>query len=169
MKKFMALSAVLVLAGCPTDDGETGETGDTDMIDTDDTDVEPALALSAELTSGGAVLAITNGMEGEWSFGLVQAGTDNDWTGEDCHTGFTTDSGSNLQYCHPSSNTGVTLTLSDFSGLETSDTNTLFSSALDAGSDIGFIVIDPDGNCYVSGETAAVAHWDSLSCMAFPQ
>lgn len=171
MNKFMALSAVLLLAGCPTDDGETGETGDTDVIDTDDTDVA-AMSLSAEVTSTGAVLTITNGVAGDWFFGLTQAGTSDDWTGEDCLNGYTV-SGTTYQWCHPATEAGVTLTRITSTAwndivaeMDGDATKTLFHSGLEG--TVGFYVEDPQGNCYVDGEADAIAQWSSLGCAAFP-
>jgi hypothetical protein len=126
------------------------------------------LSISASLTATGAELTITGGTAGEWFFGLSEMGATDGWTGEDCNRGY--DMGGTIyQWCHPSSNVGVTLTAVPLgpwedivAEMDADATKTIFYDRWQA----AFYVQDPTGACYVDNDTEGA--YAALGCAAFP-
>jgi hypothetical protein len=171
-RMFWTTAIAVTFMGCK--DGECVDSacdtgGETDSGETDsDSDTDLPLAISASLTATGAELTITNGAAGDWFFGLSEFGTTDNWTGEDCNVGYDV-GGTIYQWCHPSANTGVTLTKvtstawADIAAeMDADPTKTLFDSTKTA----AFYVEDPTGACYVDNDTAGA--YATLGCAAFP-
>lgn len=79
------------------DSGDGGDPGDGGMDGgSTATDLDLACAWDGE----GLNVSISGGTSPGYFLGMAETGTSDPWTGEDCYQGFTTGSGSTLQYCH---------------------------------------------------------------------
>jgi hypothetical protein len=151
-------ATLLFLAACSADKLDSAES-DTSAETAPDTDTGTYSGGDREggLTAEGVDVVITNG-SGRYRFGLVQSGTADNWTGEDCWNGYTTGTGEVYRYCHEISSAGGTLTRTDTLPLE--EGQTLFYDGIPGS--VGFYLEDESGACYVWGDAAA--WWDSLGC-----
>jgi hypothetical protein len=160
MSKYIFLLGLSALFACTEGGKETGETGGDADTDTDadtDADTTPETTVEATLVADGVDVVITNG-SGDYNFGIVQSGTSDNWTGEDCYQGYTTGAGDNLQFCHAMSSSGGSLTKAET--LPLADGETLFYDGLPGS--VGFYLEDSSGACYVWGDAAS--WWDAIGC-----
>lgn len=165
MNKLTILAA-LSLAACTAAKDDSGDTA-VEIVDTatEDTGTEPVFAASAELTATGVTVTLENGT-GTYDFGIVQSGTDDNWTGEDCFRGYALGSGAVSLNCHSVSAAGGTITAVEGSDYEFSspDANeTLFKAGIDG--DVTYYLANEAGQCWVWG--ANTAYYAEKGCTAW--
>jgi len=150
----LTIIAALALAACTATKDDSGDTAaETTDTGSDDTGT-PAMTATAELTATGVTVTITNGT-GSYDFGIVQSGTSDNWTGEDCFRGYALSGGVSLN-CHSVSATGGTLTAvagSDYDFGTPDPNETLFKAGIDG--DVTYYLENEAGQCYVWGANAA--------------
>lgn len=172
--KYVTLLALFGLVACGDGkDSDSGMAEDTsedtaDTSDTSDTGT-PATTVAATLMADGVELVIENGDAGGYDFGIVQSGTADDWTGEDCYMGYDLGTGATSQNCHSASATGGYWYCldedadgdCDYDGFESpNEAQTLFYDGLEGG--VTFYLADSTGACWVWGDD--VAYYSALGC-----
>ncbi len=162
MNKLTILAA-LSLAACTAAKDDSGDTA-VEIVDTatEDTGTEPVFAASAELTATGVTVVIENG-SGTYDFGIVQSGTADNWTGEDCLNGYALGGGTVSLNCHSVGATGGTITAvsgSDYDFASPDPAETLFTNdvgepgAADNG-EVTYYLANEAGQCWVWGANTA--------------
>lgn len=150
---------------------DSNETGDYDSswysdsgssVDTND-DIPPDVSVMVDITATGVEVLLLNNTPSFDSFGIVQTGTADDWTGEDCVGGYTDGDGTILDFCHPLSLSGSSFLVPDPIDFDTFDasTNTLFQEGLEG--EIGWVVFNSSTmECAVGG--SGRAYYEAAGC-----
>ena len=160
MKNLLIIAAGVLAAGCVDTSKDSGGT-------TVDPVADPSFAVS--WGANGIDLAITDG-EGSYYFGMAETGDtcsanpENCWTGEDCIYGYDT-----YLYCHPTSDTGVSLTYGGAFDALTEGSETVFPGQTNDAGDafdgsVTYYIEYADGSCASWGHDTS--YYASLGCDA---